>query len=84
MILGCALGFSAGVFLCISLGDLLPELQFHRHDRGKLSIALLLGVVLAYGIGYLEPKHLHGKQPTNTDSQTNRELPSQVDVFADR
>lgn len=55
---GCALAFSAGVFLCISLGDLLPEVQFHSHDRLKLSLALLLGVALAYGIGYLEP-HFH-------------------------
>ncbi len=30
---GCALGFSAGVFLCISLADILPEIQFHHHDR---------------------------------------------------
>ncbi len=40
------LAFSAGTFLCISLSDLLPELQFHAHDRGKLSLALLAGVVL--------------------------------------
>jgi hypothetical protein len=26
----------------------------------KLSAALLLGVALAYGIGYLEPEHAHG------------------------
>lgn len=51
---GCALAFSAGVFLCISLGDLLPELQFHRHDRIKLSLALLVGVALSYAIGFLE------------------------------
>jgi zinc and cadmium transporter len=60
VLVGCALGFSAGVFLCISLGDLLPELQFHRHDRFKLSAALVLGVVLAYGIHLVEGKHLHG------------------------
>ena len=57
--IGCALGFSAGTFLCISLSDLLPELHFHRHDRLKLSVALLLGVCLAYGIGLIEPRHLH-------------------------
>jgi zinc and cadmium transporter len=39
-----ALAFSAGTFLCIALSDLLPELQFHAHDRFKLSGALLLGV----------------------------------------
>lgn len=41
-----ALAFSAGTFLCISLSDLLPELQFHAHDRWKLSAALLGGLVL--------------------------------------
>jgi zinc and cadmium transporter len=56
--IGCALAFSAGVFLCISLGDLLPELHFHTHDRLKLSIALLLGIATSYAVGYLEP-HAH-------------------------
>jgi zinc and cadmium transporter len=58
-IVGCALAFSAGVFLCISLADLLPELEFHSHDRLKLSLALLIGVAIAYGIGYLEPESAH-------------------------
>jgi zinc transporter ZupT len=40
------LAFSAGTFLCIALSDLLPELQFHAHDRWKLSAALLAGVGL--------------------------------------
>ena len=40
------LAFSAGTFLCIALSDLLPELQFHSHDRWKLSAALLAGVAL--------------------------------------
>jgi zinc and cadmium transporter len=59
VIVGAALAFSAGVFICISLGDLLPELSFHSHDRVKLSLALLFGVALAYGIGFLEPDHAH-------------------------
>ena len=41
-----ALAFSAGTFLCIALSDLLPELQFHAHDRTKLSLALLAGFAL--------------------------------------
>jgi zinc and cadmium transporter len=49
-----ALAFAAGTFLCIALSDLLPELQFHDHDRGKLSAALLLGLALAWGISQLE------------------------------
>src|SRR5262249_35113207 len=30
---GAALAFSSGTFLFIALSDLLPEVQFHRHDR---------------------------------------------------
>ena len=56
-LLSSALAFSAGTFLCISLSDLLPELQFHRHDRLKLSAALLLGLALAWGAKGLEGWH---------------------------
>jgi zinc and cadmium transporter len=59
-ILGCALAFSAGVFVCIALSDLLPEIEFHAHDRVKLSACLLVGVLAAYAIRYLEPEHVHG------------------------
>ncbi len=58
--IGCSLAFAAGLFVCISLSDLLPEIEFHRHHRIQLSLALLAGVALAYGIGYLEPAHTHG------------------------
>lgn len=68
---GCALGFSAGVFLCISLGDLLPEVQFHKHDRVVLSIALLLGVAAAYAIGFIEPAHSHGQDHHRTEIQSD-------------
>ena len=53
------LAMSAGVFLCISLSDLLPELQFHRHHRLQLSAALLFGLLAAYGIKFVEPAHSH-------------------------
>jgi zinc and cadmium transporter len=49
-----ALAFSAGTFLCIAAADLLPEVQFHRHDRVGLSLALLLGIVLAFAVGRME------------------------------
>jgi zinc and cadmium transporter len=62
VVIGCALAFAAGVFLCISLADLLPEVAFHAHDRGRLTLALALGVALAWGIGFLEPRHNHGPQ----------------------
>jgi zinc and cadmium transporter len=57
-----ALAFSAGMFLCISLTDLLPELQFHRHDRFGLTLALLLGLAIAWGISSLhshDDSHAH-------------------------
>ena len=52
--IACALAFSAGTFLCISLSDLLPELQFHSHDRMKLSAALLLGLGVAHFAAQME------------------------------
>jgi zinc and cadmium transporter len=52
--LGCALGFCAGTFLCIACSDLLPELQFHSHDRFKLSLALIAGLAVAVLIGQME------------------------------
>ncbi len=53
-LLPLALAFSAGTFLCIATSDVLPELQFHRHDRVGLSLALLLGLGLAAGIARIE------------------------------
>ena len=52
--LGGALAFCAGTFLCIASSDLLPELQFHSHDRFKLSVALLAGLAVAMLIKQLE------------------------------
>lgn len=66
LIAGAALAFSAGVFLCISLSDLLPEVEFHSHDRLKLSAALLLGLIMAWAIGFLEPDHVHGPVETHS------------------
>lgn len=68
--LGAALAFSAGTFLCIACADLLPELQFHSHDRLQLSVALLIGLGLAVLIGRFghteheypeDPGHDHAK-----------------------
>lgn len=61
-IIGCALGFSAGAFLCIALTDLVPEALQHSHDRLKLSAALWLGAILAVLIE-LMPGHEHGDEP---------------------
>ena len=59
-LVSCVLAFSAGTFLCISLSDLLPELQFHQHDRLKLSGALLLGLALAWATARVEARHHDG------------------------
>jgi zinc and cadmium transporter len=54
-VVAAALAFSAGAFICIALSDLLPEVHFHSHDRVKLTLAFLLGIGLAYGMGSVEP-----------------------------
>jgi zinc and cadmium transporter len=56
MFLGLALAFCAGTFLCIAGSDLLPELQFHSHDRIKLSLALMAGLAIAVLIGQFEDR----------------------------
>jgi len=70
--LGCALAFCAGTFLCIACSDLLPELQFHSHDRFKLSFALTAGLAVAVLIGQLEASDQadsdHESIPTKTRS----------------
>jgi zinc and cadmium transporter len=55
LVLGNSLAFCAGTFLCIAGVGLLPEMQFHSHDRVKLSLALAAGVAVAVLIGVLEP-----------------------------
>ena len=54
LFLGSALAFAAGTFLCIATSDLLPELQFHAHDRVKLTVALLAGLLLSAVLGEFE------------------------------
>jgi zinc and cadmium transporter len=60
-----ALAFSAGTFLCVALSDLLPELQFHAHDRAKLSLALLLGFALMILTALAEPQHAAARPPAS-------------------
>ncbi len=59
LIVGASLAFSAGIFLCIALADLLPEMEFHSHNRWLLSFFLIIGIALAWAIRFLEPAHLH-------------------------
>jgi zinc and cadmium transporter len=58
-IVGYALAASAGVFLCIALSDLLPEMEFHSHNRVRLTAALIAGIVLGWATHLLDPAHEH-------------------------
>lgn len=77
-----ALAFSGGVFLCIACSDLLPEVQFHRHDRLKLTAALLGGILLAWGMSRLEASlhghdgHDHGTEAAGTDNGHGHSAPA--------
>lgn len=57
--LGTALSFAAGVFICIALSDLLPEMEFHAHNKVQLTVALGLGIMLSWALTMLESGHLH-------------------------
>src|SRR5216117_3648500 len=75
--LGAVLAFAAGTFLSIATSDLLPELQFHSHDRGKLSLALLAGIGISVLIGGFEStghEHRPEAQPLENriEHATNR------------
>ncbi len=65
-VVGYVMAFAAGVFLCISLSDLLPEIQFHTHDRGVLAIVFLIGIGLAYALFYFESDTMHGLETLHT------------------
>jgi zinc and cadmium transporter len=58
-IVGYALAASAGVFLCIALSDLLPEMEYHSHNRVQLTAALIAGIVLGWATHLLDPAHEH-------------------------
>lgn len=66
--LGWGLAISAGLFIGIALGELLPEVDFQGPDRGKLVVALLLGVALAFGIENL-PGHNHDTHEPDSHSE---------------
>lgn len=72
-LIGVALAFSSGVFLCISLSDLLPEVQFHHHDRVRLTALLLLGVGIALGLETLHGS-VHLPEAPATDATSDEAL----------
>jgi len=69
-ILGVAMALAAGAFLCIAAADLLPEVQFHSHDRLLLTSSLALGLAIAWGITVMERStHAHAQAHAQADSQ---------------
>ena len=65
-IIGVAMALAAGAFLCIAAADLLPEVQFHSHDRVLLTMSLALGLAIAWGITVMERSshtHTHAHAP---------------------
>ncbi len=73
-VIGCALAFAAGSFLCIALSDLLPEIHFHSHDRIKLASCFLAGVSIAYAMHLVEPSELHGSIEREIGSELAQKL----------
>src|SRR5205814_6501546 len=69
--LGAVLAFAAGTFVSIATSDLLPELQFHSHDRGKLSLALLAGIGVSTLIGRFE-RAGHGPEAPPSEMRIQR------------
>jgi zinc and cadmium transporter len=57
--IAAAMAFSAGAFVCIALSDLLPEVQFHSHDRIKLTSVFLLGIIASFMLASAAPEHGH-------------------------
>lgn len=82
--LGAALAFCAGTFLCIACMGLLPELQFHTHDRVKLSLALLARIGVAVLIArYGHAGHdQHSGAPSFGPETVSQPCVPSVDVLA--
>jgi zinc and cadmium transporter len=80
---GAALAFSAGTFLFIALSDLLPEVQFHQHDRIPLFLALILGVGFMGLVAYLEPHGETKPEPGHSQGEGHGNLNWRVGVAHD-
>jgi zinc and cadmium transporter len=76
-VLGVAMALAAGAFICIAAADLLPEVQFHSHDRVLLTTALVLGLALAWGITVLEKSsHAHAGHASSDAVTIPRQAPA--------
>jgi len=87
-VVAAAVAVSAGVFLCVALADLLPEVHFHTHDRGLLTLALAAGLALAGTITWLETNthahdhgHGHGQEQHDTHDHDTH-APNNTDPHA--
>ena len=79
IVLGWGLAISAGFFICISLADLLPEVSFHQHDRGKLTLALILGIALAFVVENLPGhSHIHSARQSGSDVIDSERIESEA------
>ncbi|MCY3627966.1 MAG: ZIP family metal transporter [Gammaproteobacteria bacterium] len=52
--IGVILSAVAGALLCVAMSDLLPEAQYHRHDIGKILVAFLFGLLIAFLLTFIE------------------------------
>ena len=43
----------------VDWGGAVPEVQFHSHDRIKLTLVFLLGIAIASLIEWASPQHTH-------------------------
>jgi len=71
-VLGIAMALAAGAFICIAAADLLPEVQFHSHDRLLLTTALAVGLAIAWGITVVE-RATHAHESHATPSSAGRD-----------
>lgn len=68
-VIGIAMALAAGAFICIAAADLLPEVQFHSHDRLLLTTALAVGLAIAWAITLVERStHSHESHATPSSS----------------
>ena len=80
-VLGWTLGGSAGCFLTIAFSNIFHELTFHSHDRFKLTIALVAGIVLRLALQDVEPErghprdHHHDRSTKNANVLTLNQVP---------
>ncbi len=64
-------------FFASLLADVLPDMEFHRHNRVQLTAALLAGIALGWAIHLLEPAHSHEAWACRIDRRGGRRRKSE-------